>query len=179
MFGMKRRVTIEEFARELVRFSIHPLSMPYVEQAKLWNASIEYGADPSTSLYEFVFLRGVSVWHALFTAKSRGKLRDAEWSALNGEFLACMMEELSKYPREDNPWKAYLSEVFEHRLRDYRDSTAGADAVSGIKAMSTLFAKFCSVNSSNQRLIGEGFTILTVGTNKLIDDVISKVKFIG
>ncbi len=176
---MKRKVTIEKFARDLVHFSIHLLSMSYVEQAKLWkNASIECGADPSSSLYEFVFLRGVSVWHALFTAKSREKLTEAQWNALNGEFLARMMEELSKYPREDNPWKAYLSEVFEDRLREYRGVTAGVDAVSGIKAMSALFAKLCSSDSSNQCLIEEAFTILTVGTNQLVD-LISSVKFIG
>jgi hypothetical protein len=178
MFGMKRRVTIREFARELVRFSVHPLTKPYTEQVVLWNASIEYGADPTSILYELTFLRGVSVWHALFTAKSRGKLKEAQWSGLNREYLESMMEELSKYPREDNPWKAYLSEVWEHRLREYRDRTAGVDAAGGIKAMSALFAKLCSGDPTNQRLIGEASTILVVGTNRMVD-IISSVKFIG
>lgn len=75
MFRRKRKITIEDFSQELVLFSINLLSISAVERVKLWNAANEYGADPSTSFYELLFLRGVSVWYALFTARTRGHLR--------------------------------------------------------------------------------------------------------
>jgi hypothetical protein len=179
MFGYKRKVTLEAFSQELARLSLVTLSKSWEEKATLWNAAIDYGANPDTILHELVFLSCVSTWHALFTAKARKKITFSQWQFLNERFLVSVMEELSKRPLEESPWGVPLPEVLHARLEEYRGVTAGAhDPIEGILAMCRVFSKVCSDDPSNPKLVNEAKVILGIGTNKLVD-IISSVKFVS
>jgi hypothetical protein len=177
MFGSRRKVTLENFAQECVHFSLLNLTMSAENEVKIWNAAIEYGANPQTSVYELLFLSCVSTWHALFAAKARRKITSLQWEFLNERFLTSVMERLSTQIVRESPWGVPLSEILQARLEEYRNATAGVPAIVGLDAMCRVFAKVCSGDPSNQRLFMEAKGILGIGTNKLVE-VISSVKFI-
>lgn len=172
-------MTYDAFVQELVGFSLCQLPTTWMELVELWNARVESGENVDIRRFELAFLMAVEVWHALFTAKSRGKLTEVQWQQLNGLFLTTVIESFAAWPV--NVWGSNtesLGSVFEKRLHEYRSATAGVDAVIGIQAMCSIYANHCSDDPNNHKLIAEALDHLTVGTNKLVD-VISSVKFTG
>jgi len=146
-------------------------------EVKIWNAAIEYGANPQTSVYELLFLSCVSTWHALFAAKARRKITSLQWEFLNERFLTSVMERLSTQIVRESPWGVPLSEILQARLEEYRNATAGVPAIVGLDAMCPRFRESISGRSFKSEIVMEAKGILGIGTNKLVE-VISSVKFI-
>lgn len=184
MFGFKRRTTFDSFVQELVYFSLSQLPTSPLELALLWNERVKSGDLVDIRRYELSFLISVEVWHAIFTARSRGKLTDHEWQELNGRFLASMMQSFSAWPV--NLWSSVepLDAVFQKRLVEYREATAGVDAMAGIAAMCSVYANHCSEDGAgvtctpNEKLLVEAYGHLVAGTNFLVKKI-SGLKFIG
>jgi len=179
MFGFRRKVTLEDFAQELVRFSLSELSLSASDEARYRNDAIKRGANPKTYLFETVFFRCMETWHALFTAQARKKLTVSQWQFLNERFLVSVMDSLSSQAARQSPWDAPLAEILHERLVEYRDATAGTDsAAMGTDAICRVFAKVCSGDPMNEALFKEAKIAFMVGANQLVD-VISNVKFIA
>jgi hypothetical protein len=178
MFRLKRKVTLEDFAQECVRFALSGLSMSTLDQVKFWNSAIEMGADPHKYLHETVFFSCFQMWQVLMGATAEKKITPAQWMFLNERFLNSISEEIDNQPLKESPWSVPLYEVLHERLGEYRDATDGlTDKAAKVDAMCRVYAKACSGDPSNPKLYGEANTVLVVGTRKLID-VIAGVKFI-
>ncbi len=179
MFRFKRKVTLEDFAQELVRFSLHGLSVPISEEVRYWNDAIERGANPKTYFFETIFFTCMETWHALFTAQARRKITASQWQFLNERFLVSVMDSLSSQVARQSPWDAPLAEILHERLVEYRDATADTDSAAiGTDAICRVFAKVCSGDPMNEALFREAKIVFMVGTNQLVD-VIASVKLIA
>ena len=87
MFRLKRKVTLEDFAQECVRFALIGLSRSAIEQVQYWNSAIEMGADPDKYLQETVFFSCFQMWQVLMVAVAEKKITPAQWMFLNVRFL--------------------------------------------------------------------------------------------
>jgi hypothetical protein len=105
MFRLKRKVTLEDFAQECVKYALSGLSMSAVDQAQFWNSAIEMGADPHKYLHETVFFSCFQMWHVLMAATVEKKITPAQWAILNEHFLNSISEEIGNQPVRESPWR--------------------------------------------------------------------------
>jgi hypothetical protein len=111
MFRLRRKVTLEDFSQECVRYALSGLSKSAIEQVHLWNSAIEIGADPYTYLFETVFFSCLLMWHALMAATVEKKITSPQWMFLNERFLISISEEVDNQPNKESPWGVPLYEV--------------------------------------------------------------------